>query len=118
MHMKFDLEPSARSRIRLITLAGMAALLAGCAYGRIQGSADQVEQRFLGEPAARALNELGVTSREYRVADLRSYVWETGKYGERGGNCSLTLVADPRGVIVDYTISGTPLGCDRLLKRS
>jgi hypothetical protein len=116
--MRFDLEPSARSRIRLITLAGLAALLAGCAYGRIQGSADQVEQRFLGEPATRALNELGVPSREYRVADLRSYVWETGEYGQRGGNCSLTLVADPRGVIVDYTISGTPLGCNRLLKLS
>ena len=82
--MRFDLEPSVRSRIRLITLASLAALLAGCAYGRIQGYADQVEQRFLGESAARALNELGVPSREYRVADLRSYVWQTGEYGQRG----------------------------------
>lgn len=109
---------AARFRPALITVTAAVALLAGCANGRIQTYADQVESRFLGEPAARALNELGPPREDRRVADLRSYVWETGQAGALGGACRLLLVADPRGVIVDYTISGTPLGCRRLLNVS
>lgn len=52
------------------------------------------------------------------MADLRAYTWETGREGELGGNCRLTLMADPRGIVVDYAIEGTPLGCRRLLGRS
>ena len=113
--MKFDFASAARRCLALITLGGMVVLLVGCAYGRVQGFGDQVQARFIGEPTARALNELGAPSHEYPFADLRSYVWETGQYGALGGNCRLSLVADRSGVIVDYTISGTPLGCRRLL---
>jgi hypothetical protein len=116
--VRYERQFAARFRPALITATAAVALLAGCANGRIQAYADQVESRFLGEPAARALNELGPPSQVRRVADLRSYVWETGQAGAVGGDCRLLLVADPRGVIVDYTINGTPLGCRRLLNVS
>ncbi|HSD53904.1 MAG TPA: hypothetical protein VLC47_07040 [Burkholderiales bacterium] len=116
--MRSEIESAAQFGPALIGLAGLVVLLAGCTYGRVQDYADQVQARFLGEPATRALTELGAPRSERRVADLRSYVWETGEYGMRGGNCRLLLVADPRGVIVDYTISGTPLGCRRLMNLS
>jgi hypothetical protein len=116
--MTFKRESTAGTRLRLIALTSLVALLAGCYYGRIQDSADLVEMRFLGQPAASALNELGAPSREHRVADLRSYTWETGEYGRRGGNCTLTLIADPRGTVVDYNMRGTPLGCHRLLRQA
>jgi hypothetical protein len=99
-------------------VAAVVAHLAGCTNARIWDYAGQVESRFLGEPAARALNELGPPRQEGRIADLRSYVWETGQPGALGGTCRLLLVADPRGVIVDYSLNGTPLGCRRLLKVS
>jgi hypothetical protein len=111
-------EPAARPRLALITATATVALLAGCASGRILGYANHVESRYLGEPAARALSELGAPRDDRRVADLRNYVWTTGQDGALGGTCRLQLVADPRGVIVDYTISGTPLGCRRLLNLS
>jgi hypothetical protein len=95
-----------------------AALLTACAPGRILDHANRVESRYLGEPATLALGELGPPREERRIADLQSYVWETGRDGALGGNCRLQLVADPRGTIVDYAISGTPLGCRRLLKVS
>lgn len=104
----------------LLALLAAAAFLGGCVNPRIQDSATQVETRFMGEPASRALNELGPPRWESPMADLRSYVWQTGQDGARvlGGFCRLQLVADPRGKVVDYTIDGTPLGCDRLLKGS
>ena len=113
--MKFDIESAARRCLASMTLGGMVVLLVGCAYGRVQSYADQVQARFVGEPAARALNELGAPSRERPFADMRSYVWETGQYGALGGSCRLELVADRSGLIVDYTINGTPLGCRRLM---
>jgi hypothetical protein len=107
---------SIRSWSRLAALAGVAVALAGCVHGRVQSYADQVEARFMGEPAARALQELGAPKYESRIADLRAYVWQTGVHNEPGGNCRLQLVADPSGKVVDYTIEGTPLGCGRILK--
>ena len=116
--MSSKLEPATRSRLALLTAVATVTLLAGCAPARIQEYANQVEARYLGEPAARALKELGAPRQEWRVADLQNYAWETGESGALGGNCRLQLVADPRGVIVDYAISGTPLGCRRLLNVS
>lgn len=116
--MRSKLESTARSRRALLAAVCSVAVLAGCAYGRVQEHANQVEARYLGEPAARALSELGPPSQQRRVADLQSYVWETGQDRALGGACRLLLVADPGGTIVDYTISGTPLGCRRLLKLS
>lgn len=110
------MQPTIRSWPRLVALAGLAALLAGCAHGRVQAYADQVEARFMGGPATRAVQELGVPKYERNIADLRAYVWETGLNNEPGGNCRLQLVADPSGKVVDYTIEGTPLGCGRILK--
>jgi hypothetical protein len=104
-------------RTSALALAVAAGLL-GCAHGRIQEYADQVETRFMGAPAAQALKELGPPTREQTNADLRSYFWETGQIGEPGGDCRLRLVADPRGTVVDYTIDGTPLGCRRILNRA
>jgi hypothetical protein len=107
-----------RRRASALALAAAAAGLLGCAHGRIQEYANQVETRFMGAPAAQALKELGPPKREQANADLRSYFWETGEIGEPGGNCRLRLVADPRGTVVDYTIDGTPLGCHRILTRA
>lgn len=101
--------------VRLPALVVAAALLGACVNARIDSYATYVESRYLGAPASQALTELG-PARDRPVADLRSYVWETGREGERGGNCRLTLVADPRGIVVDYGIEGTPLGCQRLLR--
>lgn len=116
--MRPKLQPAARSGLALIAAAAAVVLLAGCASGRVQDYANQVESRYLGEPAARALSELGAPHQDRRVADLRNYVWETGQTGALGGTCRLLLVADPRGVIVDYALNGTPLGCRRLLNLS
>jgi hypothetical protein len=115
--MRSDPRPAARS---LPAILAAAALLVGCVNPRIHDSVTQIEARFLGEPATRALNELGPPRWESRIADLRSYVWETGQAGAGalGGFCRLQLVADPRGKVVDYAIDGTPLGCGRLLNRS
>jgi hypothetical protein len=105
-----------RSWPRLVALAGIATALGGCVHGRVQDYADQVQTRFMGEPAKRAVQELGMPKYERNIADLRAYVWETGVHGEPGGNCRLQLVADPSGTVVDYAIEGTPLGCGRILK--
>ena len=92
------------------------AAVAGCNYqGRIQPYADQVASRYVGEPAALALKNLGPPLHEHPYADMRAYIWQTGEDGTPGGNCRLKLVADRAGTIVDYTIAGTPLGCGRLL---
>lgn len=109
--------PRPAARVLLAPLAA-AALLAGCVGPRVLPYANEVETRYLGEPATRALNELGPPRSESRRADLQSYVWQTGQAGALGGYCRLQLVADPRGKVVDYAIDGTPLGCGRLLSRS
>lgn len=111
--------PRPTARVLLAPLAA-AALLAGCVGPRVLPYANEVETRYLGEPATRALNELGPPRSESRLADLRSYVWQTGQAspGALGGYCRLQLVADPGGKVVDYVIDGTPLGCSRLLRRS
>ena len=105
-----------RTWSRLAALAGAVAVLAGCAHGRVQSYADEVETRFLGGPATRALQELGTPKYEQQIADLRTYIWQTGVPNELGGSCKLQLVADPSGKVVDYSIEGTPLGCGRILK--
>jgi hypothetical protein len=109
--------PAARS---LLALLAAAALLGGCVNARILSYADEVQARYVGEPATRALSELGPPRWESRIADLRSYVWQTGQEGAGalGGFCRLQLVADPHGKVVDYAIDGTPLGCGRLINRS
>jgi hypothetical protein len=107
-----------RHLAKAAALAALCTTLLGCANPRIQAYANQVESRFMGAPAAEALKALGPPAREQRVADLRSYYWETGRVGEPGGNCQLRLVADPRGMVVDYTLDGTPLGCQRIFDRS
>ncbi len=104
-----------RVRRTILAVAGVA-LMGGCAHGRIQSYADQVESRFMGEPATRAVQELGMPSYEQPLADLRTYVWQTGVPNDLGGNCRLKLIADPSGKVVDYAIEGTPLGCGRILK--
>lgn len=111
--------PRPAARVLLAILAA-AAFLGGCVGPRVLPYANEVESRYLGEPSTRALNELGPPRWESRVADLRSYVWQTGQAGAGalGGYCRLQLVADPRGKVVDYAIDGTPLGCSRLLSRS
>jgi hypothetical protein len=102
-----------------VCAAALAAsvVLPGCTAGRVYPQAHEVERRFMGAPATEALKALGPPTREQQVADLRSYWWETGQAGELGGTCRLRLVADPRGTVVDYSIDGTPLGCDRILNR-
>jgi hypothetical protein len=113
--MRSKLKPTTQPGLSMVAIAGMVALLAGCMYGRVQDFAEQVESRYLGAPVARALGELGLPNHDYPIADLHSYVWETGRQSSLGGNCTLSLVADRRGTVVDYDISGTPLGCRRLL---
>lgn len=105
-----------RTWSRIVLLAGAAAVLAGCAHGRIQSYADQVDTRFMGQPASKALQELGTPKYEHAIADLRTFVWQTGAHNELGGSCRLQLVADPSGKVVDYAIEGTPLGCGRILR--
>jgi hypothetical protein len=105
-----------RTWSRFAALAGAAAVLAGCVHGRVQSYADQVETRFMGGPATRAVQELGTPKYDYQIADLRAYVWQTGARNELGGYCRLELVADPSGTVVDYAIEGTPLGCSRTLR--
>lgn len=118
--MRSRLRSLARPGLPLLAtaIAVVAASVAGCTHGRIQDYADRVGTRYIGEPVTLALNELGKPKREYPTADLRTYVWETGAEGALGGNCRLSMVSDRRGVIVDYAINGTPLGCHRLLNVS
>ena len=47
-----------RTWSRIAIVASAAAVLAGCVHGRVQPYADQVETRFMGGPAARAVQEL------------------------------------------------------------
>ena len=116
--MDSNLERGARRGRALVMLAAVVVMIGGCAHGRIQEYADRVEARYIGEPAARAVNELGAPVQDRPAADLRTYIWETGSPGTLGGNCRLVLVADRQGTVVDYAIYGTPLGCRRLLNVS
>lgn len=107
-----------RSGLRVTAVGATLALLAACGHhGRIQDHAIAVQTRYLGQPAAQAIADLGAPRVTEPRADLRSHFWETGVDGRPGGNCLLELVADARGVIVDYTLRGTPLGCERLLRK-
>jgi hypothetical protein len=99
-----------------LALVAVIALLGGCSTGqRLQQLSDRAADKWLNKPVTEAMTELGVPQRQRPLADLREYTWSTGVQNEPGGNCTLALVADKRGVVVDYRMDGTPRGCDRLI---
>jgi hypothetical protein len=103
----------------LVALAAVAALLTGCTGQRLQELTDDAGARYLNRPVSQAMDELGAPERQRPLADLREYTWTTGVYYEqRGGYCTLALVADRRGLVVDHYLDGTPLGCNRLLGKT
>lgn len=105
-------------RPAILAVAAVVALLAGCTGQRLQQLSDQAGARYLNHPVAQAMNELGPPQRQRPIADLREYTWTTGVRGERGGDCTLALIADRRGVVVDHQMDGTPLGCGRLIGKA
>lgn len=109
--------PWAPLRPAVLAVAAAVALL-GCTGQRLNQLSNQASARFLNQPLAQAVNELGAPQRQRPIADLREYTWSTGVPGDRGGDCTLSLIADRRGVVVDYRMDGTPLGCDRLLGKA
>lgn len=112
-------EPSS-PRLSWLKLAVPAILmaLAGCTGKQLQELSDRAAARYLHNPVSRAMTELGPPQRERPLADLREYTWTTGVSGGRGGDCTLALIADRRGVVVDYRMDGTPLGCNRLIAKA
>lgn len=104
------------SRPAILAVAAVAALLAGCSTGkRLDQLSERAGARYLNQPVAQAMSELGAPQRQRPIADLREYTWTTGVPNDRGGDCALALIADRRGVVVDYRMDGTPLGCHRLI---
>jgi len=111
-------EPSLIKQWQLVLLATAAiiTLLAACSTGeRLYQLRSDVAERYMNAPVAQAMQELGPPNRERPLADLREYTWTTGVYNRPGGDCRLALIADRRGVVVDYRMEGTPRGCSRLL---
>ena len=108
---------SAKQReLALLAMAAIVALLAACSTGeRLYQLRTDVAEKYMNTPVSQAIQELGQPDRQRPVADLREYTWTTGVYNMPGGDCRLALIADRRGVVVDYRMEGTPRGCSRLL---
>jgi hypothetical protein len=103
---------TALARSIVLVLPFAAACSTGVALQEMQ---QRVDERFVGKPIGQALTELGPPVRERPINDLRSYAWDTGWVGEPGGECLLRLVADRKGIVVDYRLDGTVRGCRRLV---
>jgi len=101
-----------------LAVPAILVILAGCTGKQVQELSDRAAARYLDNPVSRAMNELGPPQRQRPIADLREYTWTTGVSGERGGDCTLALITDRRGVVVDYRMDGTPLGCSRLIGKA
>jgi len=117
-HTVVTTQPSrAKQRtLALLATAAIVALLAACSTGeRLYHLRSDVASRYMHAPVSQAMQALGQPDRERPVADLREYTWTTGVYNMPGGDCRLALIADRRGVVVDYRMEGTPRGCSRLL---
>ena len=93
-------------------------VLAGCTGKQLQELSDRAGAKWLNKPVTEAMTELGAPQRQRPIADLREYTWTTGVRNERGGDCTLALIADRRGTVVDYRMDGTPLGCNRLVAKA
>ena len=108
---------SAKQReLALLAMAAIVALLAACSTGeRLYQLRTDVAEKYMNTPVSQAIQELGQPNRQRPVNDLREYTWTTGVYNMPGGDCRLALIADRRGVVVDYRMEGTPRGCSRLL---
>ncbi|HLB17486.1 MAG TPA: hypothetical protein VJM14_21385 [Burkholderiales bacterium] len=107
-------------RLSWLKLAVPAILLAlaGCTGKQLQELSDRAGAKWLNKPVTEAMTELGAPQRQRPIADLREYTWTTGVRNERGGDCTLALIADRRGTVVDYRMDGTPLGCNRLVAKA
>ncbi len=110
------LPPPVRRPLRraAIVLAAVpfAAACTGTSLVELQ---QRVDQRYFGEPVSRAVADLGPPASERAFSDLRWYTWDTGVQGKLGGHCTLRLVADRQGTVVDYWFDGSPGGCRRLV---
>jgi hypothetical protein len=104
-----------KHRLSLLATAGVVALLAGCTGKQLQELGDQAAAAYVNAPISKAMTELGAPRYQRPINDLREYTWTTGVRNNRGGDCTLALIADRRGTVVDYSMDGTPLGCNRLL---
>ena len=102
----------------ILAFPAILVILAGCTGQRLQELSDRAGTKWLNKPVAQAMTELGTPQRQRPIADLREYTWTTGVRGDRGGDCTLALIADARGVVVDYRMDGTPLGCNRLIDKA
>jgi hypothetical protein len=101
-----------------LAVPAILAILAGCMGAEVQEVSDRAAARYLHNPVSRAMSELGAPQRQRPIADLHEYTWTTGVSGGRGGDCTLALIADRSGVVVDYRMYGTPLGCNRLVAKA
>lgn len=101
-----------------LAVPAILVILAGCSGKQIQELGERAAARYLDNPVSRAMSELGPPQRQRPIADLHEYTWTTGVSGGRGGDCTLALITDKRGVVVDYRIDGTPLGCNRLIGKA
>jgi hypothetical protein len=117
--MTTERNPARGQRLAIFVAAAVGVLLAGCSTGeRLRDLGYDAEARYLHTPVASAVHDLGPPQRSRPLADLREYTWTTGVQGAPGGDCTLRLIADKRGVVVDYRMDGTPLGCSRLLAKT
>jgi hypothetical protein len=101
-----------------LAVPALLVILAGCTGKQLQELSDRAGARYVNQPVSQAMNELGAPRYQRPIADLREYTWTTGVRNDRGGDCTLALIADRRGVVVDYRMDGTPLGCNRLLGKA
>jgi len=113
------IEPTTPGRLRVnLAVPAILVILAGCTGKQLQELSDRAGARYLNTPVWQAMNELGPPQRQRPINDLREYTWTTGVRNDRGGDCTLALIADRRGTVVDYRMDGTPLGCNRLLAKT
>jgi hypothetical protein len=88
--------------------------LAGCSGARLDDLTERVDARYIGSPVSRALADFGPADRERRINGLQSYAWAT-RPAPGGGDCTLLLVTDSRGIVIDYRLDGSLRGCGRLV---
>ncbi len=105
-------------RPNAILALAAAAALAGCTGKQLQELGDQAAAQYVNAPISKAMTELGAPRYQRPINDLREYTWTTGVRNDRGGDCTLALIADRRGTVVDYRMDGTPMGCNRLLAKT
>lgn len=82
--------------------------LGGCAFG---SSALNPLANYVGQPVQSVFAAIGYPDRQEIVAGNTVYHWGTDQ--PEGPSCTVKVVANPAGIVLEWDAYGNAYGCDR-----